>query len=372
MLVLSLLLAIKSLNHPLASPGASGDFVFVVGGDNRPTAHGAPPPRVTSTIFSEIRLIHPDFVLWSGDTIYGYRDTPQELRDEYADFVERAKYADVPIFNAPGNHEIHPQKPCTDHDSENQFREHFGELYGSFDYRGAHFIALDTEECRENPRDPNVPVVEGQQLEWLKSDLEAAKNARAIFVFFHSEVTPAPNDEEWAGHKPLGNGEDLHALFRKYKVKAVFQGHEHLFYAKTMDGVQYFVAGGAGAPLYAPPENGGFSHYVVVTVKGDRVSYQAVEPGRLYVEQWKGMTWLVNSTDLDLPIRRMELTVPSSMGTCDELTVESRLTKWDGTPIPVPVEKVSCTSTGTSRELTIAATNPIPRRSSIPIVVHKR
>ena len=368
LLAITLAAAIKSINALVVSPAASGDFVFVVAGDNRPTAHGAPSPRVLPTIFEEIRLIHPDFVLWSGDTVYGYHDTPQELRAEYDDFVERAKVAGVPIFNAPGNHEIHPQKPCTDHDSENQFREHFGELYGSFDYRGAHFVALDTEECRVNPRDPNVPVVEGQQLEWLKSDLEAAKNARAIFVFFHTEVTPAPSDEDAKEHPPLTNSAELQALFEKYPVKAVFQGHEHLFYQTAINGIQYFVAGGAGASLYAPPEKGGFSHYLVVEMKNDQLAYKVVEPGHLYAEG----TWLVNSSDLVLPVRRMELRVPRSAGACADLVVESQLKKYDGTPIPVPVTKESCTASGKTNKVTIGFTDGAPRRSSVPIVVHKK
>jgi hypothetical protein len=65
-MTLSLLLAItlaaniKAINAPVVSPAAGGDFVFVVAGDNRPTAHGAPWPRVLPTIFPEVRLIRPE------------------------------------------------------------------------------------------------------------------------------------------------------------------------------------------------------------------------------------------------------------------------------------------------------------------------
>src|SRR5438067_752637 len=70
---------IKSINGSLASAGGSGDFTFIVAGDNRPTAKGAPVPHVLGTIFSEIRVIRPDFVLWTGDVLYGYGDKPAEL-----------------------------------------------------------------------------------------------------------------------------------------------------------------------------------------------------------------------------------------------------------------------------------------------------
>ena len=85
------------------------DVIFVVAGDNRPTAKGAPLPRVAETILSEIGLIRPDFVLWTGDTVYGYCDTRDELEAEYQRFREAAAplVGFVPFYNSPGNHEIH-------------------------------------------------------------------------------------------------------------------------------------------------------------------------------------------------------------------------------------------------------------------------
>ena len=125
---------IKSLNAPPSASALTGDFVFVVAGDNRPTAKDAPLPRVLTTIMSEIRVIRPDLVLWTGDTVYGYNDTPGELKEEYKRFADLAKTADVPIFDAPGNHEIHGEKPCATEDSEKQFVDRFGSLYDSFEY----------------------------------------------------------------------------------------------------------------------------------------------------------------------------------------------------------------------------------------------
>jgi len=44
-------------------------------------------------------------------------------------------------------------------------------------------------------------------------------------------------------------------------------GHEHLYHHSRRDGIDYFITGGGGAPLYAKPEAGGFYHYLLVTVK---------------------------------------------------------------------------------------------------------
>src|SRR6201999_1806919 len=66
---------LQSVVAPLPPDAGAGDGAFIVGGDNRATAQGAPMPRVVRTIFDEIGLVRPDFALWSGDTVYGYCDT---------------------------------------------------------------------------------------------------------------------------------------------------------------------------------------------------------------------------------------------------------------------------------------------------------
>src|SRR6202022_4635783 len=86
-------------------------------------------------------------------------------------------------------------------------------------------------------------------------------------------------------HPPIANASDLHQLFLQYPVKAIFAGHEHLFDHRTRDGIEYFVSGGAGAPLYAPPDKGGFSHYLVMRMRGDKMEYSLIEPGRVYAER---------------------------------------------------------------------------------------
>ena len=328
------------------------DLLFVVGGDNRPTAKGAPLPRVLGTIFSEIGLIRPDFVLWTGDTVYGYCDSRPELEAEYQAFLTVAAPGGVPLFNAPGNHEIHagqtcppaPTELCGPVCSEQLFRSRFGNLYGSFDYAGAHFIALDTEV--PGPED----AISGPQLDWLKRDLESNKGARATFVFSHTEFYSSPRIDPPSAqsHPAVATRAKLHDLSRRYPVKAVFSGHEHLYWrepAEQHDGIDYFVAGGAGAPLYAPPDRGGVSHYVVVRLSGSSVTYDVIEPGRLYVEPavesapegLQASFWIVNSNDPEkpLPLRGIEVEIPASLGACSGLTALAEIRRRDGA---VPVE----------------------------------
>jgi len=361
---------ISPIGGKLPALAGGADLLFVVGGDSRPTGRNGPLPRVTRTIFSEIGLIRPDFVLWTGDVVYGYGDSPRELSTEYDRFAAAAREGMAPLFNSPGNHEIHHRdgQPCGDRASEEEFARRFGNLYGSFDAGGAHFIALDTAQvCSEDRLDP-------AQRAWLERDLEANRDARAIFVFSHTEFFSSPTIDPDAGrgHPPIADREGLIALFRKYPVRAVFCGHEHVYSHETHEGIDFFVAGGAGAPLYASPDRGGFSHYVVVRLTGGDLRWDLVEPGRLYVEIGKDLagartTWIVNGTDADIPLRGVSIDAPSSLGPCRRLAAATHLKKTDGTPVPVPAAVAGCDVVNGRRRARLALASP--RGTSVPVTV---
>ena len=160
------------------------------------------------------------------------------------------------------------------------------------------------------------------------------------------------------------------ALFRKHPVRAVFSGHEHVYWRETHDGIDYFIAGGAGAPLYASPDRGGFSHYVIVRLSGDALTYDVVEPGHLYVEtgvdlRGAATTWIVNGNDADIPLRGAEIAAPGSLGPCRKLSAQSNLRKTDGTPVPVAVSVTGCAAGERGRRAVLALTSP--RGTSVPV-----
>jgi calcineurin-like phosphoesterase family protein len=359
------------------NPGAGPSEVrFLVSGDSRPTMTGAPVPRVAKTIAEEIGLIRPDFVLWTGDTVYGYGDTAAELRDEYARFFALVKDTCVPIFSCPGNHDIHSddETPCDPrtHASEDEFVKQYGNLYGSFDDGDIHVISLDTAvRCHEDR-------IDGAQLAWLKDDLEANKHARMIFVFSHTAFFSSPliDDRQRADHPPVANRDDLHALFRQYPVRAVFSGHEHLYWRESHDAIDYIVMGGGGSPVYAPPDRQGFSGYLLVTVSGSKVAYDVIEPGRLFQEDGgtdrsgEVRSWIVNSNDADIALRGVRVKVPGASSACADLVPEARVTSWDRSTAPVDVNLLSCVPAGGGLDVTLGL--KAPRGKSVEVSLKKR
>ncbi|HEX8949424.1 MAG TPA: metallophosphoesterase [Dissulfurispiraceae bacterium] len=286
---------------PLVRTQAAGTFTFAVFGDFRPSRRDSPYPAVYRQILEEIGMIAPGFVMSTGDAYYGYGGSFQKFKNEIDYFLDTVRPLGVPLFNAIGNHEVagNPERAS-------YVAERLGRFYGSFDFGNSHFIMLNTEE-REREG-----AIAGAQLEWLRKDLAANKGAAHIFVFMHRPLLSALNE------RPVEGAEVVHALFREYKVNTVFAGHEHLYHEEIRDGVRYIITGGGGAPLYQPPQKGGFFHYLLVMVRGGEVTVEVRSPYALQTRNISGNDGfepkaeleVINISPADLSLRNLSFRMP--------------------------------------------------------------
>jgi 3',5'-cyclic AMP phosphodiesterase CpdA len=182
---------------------AQDEFTFAVLGDYRPARRDIPYPEVFTGILKEIGILHPSLVISAGDAYYGYGGSFQRFKNEVARFMSRVDTIGVPFYNAIGNHEV-----ADDPERVQYVNKLYGRLYGSFDVCSTHFIALNTEETgREG-------TISGEQLAWLKKDLDANKSARAIFVFLHRPLFSAEDPDLRGGNsfKHKDNRDALHEV----------------------------------------------------------------------------------------------------------------------------------------------------------------
>lgn len=277
-------------------------FTFAVMGETRPTLPGMPFPRLARDIMRELTLLRPAFILATGDLIWGFQDTPEEMLDELDCFKALADTAGVPFYNVPGNHEVQSRPEAL------EVLDQWGhDLYGSFDVGRYHFVGLNTEQIAREGR------ITAAQLDWLERDLADNATAEAIFVFMHR-----PLFSWFQGDFNPDDAVILQKLFAEHPVHAVFAAHDHYFYEEVHDGVRYMTVGGGGAPAYAQPQAGGFAHYVLVTVGDGEPSFTVVEPNRLEVDYETGndgrapvtKARIANTTDRDLAVRNLEFRVP--------------------------------------------------------------
>ncbi len=239
-----------------------GKFSFVVIGDNRSG------DDTYKKLVSMIMERKPDFVVNTGDMI----KTPGN-KQEWAKFWEMSKPITVPYFLAVGNHDAHPKAPRSEKTYKEQVDLPGNELYYSFTAGNSLFIVLDSFLDDQEKR------ITGEQLKWLEGIL-ANSNQKHKFVFLHHPLYTDLGKGHHA-HDSLDkypeSRDGLEALFVKYKVDAVFAGHEHYYERRNVDGIIHIITGGGGAPIYDKEEYGGFNHFVVVTVDGDTIRGEVVD-----------------------------------------------------------------------------------------------
>ncbi len=239
-----------------------GKFSFVVIGDNRSG------DDTYKKIVSMILERKPDFVVNTGDMIV----TPGNKR-EWAKFWEISKPITVPYFLTVGNHDVHPKVPLSEQRYKEQVDLPGNELYYSFVAGNSLFIILDSY------LDDQEKKITGEQLKWLEG-VFANSQQKHKFVFLHHPLYTDLGKGHHA-HDSIDKYPDsrdrLEALLAKFKVDAVFAGHEHYYERRTVDGITHIITGGGGAPIYDKEEYGGFNHFVQVTVDGNKVSAEVVD-----------------------------------------------------------------------------------------------
>lgn len=241
-------------------------FSFIVFGDNR--AGDPACDAVYQKVIAAAVSRHPDLIVNTGDQI----DKPGNV-EHWKRFWELSKNVTVPYFLTVGNHDAHVEVAGSEETYKAQVDLPGKEIYYSFVAGNSLFVVLDSYIKGEDKK------ITGEQYAWLERVLAASKQKHK-FVFVHHPLYP-----EVGKGKHYGNSLDrykeerdkLQALFVRHKVTTVFAGHEHLYLRKTVDGILHIIAGGGGAPLYAKDEDGGFHHYVLVTVDGDKVAGEVVD-----------------------------------------------------------------------------------------------
>ncbi len=270
-------------------PSNKDQFKFAVFGDSQ----GEEKAReIISGIFTAIHAQQPKgpaFAFCLGDIVKGKdpQDPAKYIRQKFADYLTLAKTAGVPVFNAPGNHEMDDAGDIPSERMHNIYRESVAPTHGAFDYGNSRFIALNAEDVPPSGTPPPSDGMEfsyigDAQLKQLDNDLAANRAKTHIFIMMHYPMKPQrPQDS--LNPESL---KKLSAIFAKYdNIAYVFASHEHLFYNpqdpdnvenvalfEAGDPTRYLVSGGAGARIYVKEEKGGFHHYLLIEVNGNKVS----------------------------------------------------------------------------------------------------
>ena len=245
-------------------------FTFLVYGDTR--THYDHHALVAARMAEE----DAEFVVHTGDLI----ESPTQ--GEWQAFLSSGS----PLFHAMsflcviGNHERN-SRTYYDLFSLPEGGGKFGEQWWSLRWGEVLLVGLDS----------NLQYLKltglREETDWLREVL--SQDARYKFVFFHHPLYSS--DAHYGGNESLGT---LWApIFQEAGVTAVFVGHCHNYEHVVRDGVQYFITGGGGAPLYPLSEERiegsvlgieDILHYLRVTVTEQGVRVEMVPVARVQGE----------------------------------------------------------------------------------------
>ncbi len=232
-------------------------FHFALLGDSRDGE------KVYVRLMGRVLERKPHFLIHLGDMI------PHPGEKEWQKFFENSKPINVPFFPVVGNHEVGATGT-----GEKLYRQQFlipGEkTYYAFRAGGILFVFLDSEKGRRR--------IIGEQLSWLEEILSSSEG-RMKLVFIHRPLF-LPIDSLKRGRAmdryPLER-DNLHRLFLRKKVNAVFEADDHRYDRREEDGILYLISGGGGAPLSSVKERGGYFHYVWISAQKDKIEGEVVD-----------------------------------------------------------------------------------------------
>ena len=237
-------------------------FTFAVVGDK--TGGNASGWPYFDAAVDHINRIRPDFAIMIGDLVEGYTNDSTAIEEQWDEFLAHANRLEVPMLVLPGNHDY------TSPELIEAWQRRMGRTYYSFDWKGCHFVLLNTEEERDGAQDFGE-----EQMAFIREDLGGSGDARHTFVFMHR---PA-----WRFTEDMNYNTDWPRIVEELGSRpySIFAGHWHHLIHERIDGHDYTIMGATGGAMrpsdYLPL--GKFHHWTHVAVDGDSVHISHIPCG---------------------------------------------------------------------------------------------
>lgn len=189
--------------------------------------------NILSSVIKEINLIHPDFVIASGDI----GDNPEGIGQNEVRQYERVKNIllelQVPVYVLNGNHDYD-----SDMDEGSASIKEYKDIINpyldfSWDFGSYHFVGLDSGENAAYYGLPDGMKGKGltnNQINWLQTDLDAHEDSELTFIFMHHTVFDPDGCPEWPHYNSSisQNQKNFLNICKQNGVSMVLTGHTHI------------------------------------------------------------------------------------------------------------------------------------------------
>lgn len=246
-------------------------YTFAVIGHVRGKNDGKLNPKM-GELLARLQAIRPDFVVLTGDIIWGDVQSPRadtaEVRREWNELDSAFATLSVPVYRVPGNHDI------SDIGTRDIWRERYGPVPSVIERYGSRFILLGSawmpaDGDTTHQRIVRPAALDTAQVRFLKNELARAGSWNHTFVVMHHMLYWDSTATWWR---------DVHPLLAQARVTAVFAGDYGplKFSHMTRDSVQYVQAALEGIMTLETLQNfersrvlsSQFDNFLVVKVVG--------------------------------------------------------------------------------------------------------
>ncbi len=222
-----------------AAPGA---FAFVQISDSHIGYTGPANEDVRSTLEKTVKSVNampnqPAFVIHTGDI------THLSKASEFDDARAILRTLRAPLITIPGEHDVIGAEGPKRYAADFGRSEAKGRGWSSWDQNGIHFVALINVGEGET-----MGVLGAEQLEWLKSDLQARKADTPIVVFGHVPLFAVAPEWGWT----TTDGTKAIAMLHRFHTAAVLNGHIHQIIEHRDGAIRFATARATAFPQAAP------------------------------------------------------------------------------------------------------------------------
>lgn len=175
-----------------------------------------------------------------GDNTYP-DGTDAEFQANFFNIYKDNLLKKYPLFPAPGNHDYHDiefSAAVAQHTHAIAYYQNFSmpddgksggvpshsPAYYSFDMGNAHFLSLDSYGKQDSAR---MYDTLGPQVKWVKKDLEKARKAKWIIVYFHHPPFTMGSHSSDTETELVKIRENFMPILERYGVDLVLCGHSH-------------------------------------------------------------------------------------------------------------------------------------------------
>ena len=198
----------------------NGPFTFINISDTQMADQAG--AKIVSATMSEALHIFGDsrFIINDGDVIDNKAESQYNLLLGNAQSI----FMNTTFMPAPGNHDIGNSCFIDHFNLDAQNADTSVGAYYSVDYSNAHFIVLNTNETSDE-----YAEFSEAQINWMKADISAAKEAGATWIIVVMHMGPYSTSEHSLNTNVVATREKVAPLFSELGVDLVLQGHDHVY-----------------------------------------------------------------------------------------------------------------------------------------------